>query len=168
MTQVVNHLKTNLVAYLALFVALGGTSFAAVNLPTGSVGSKQLRNGSVTAPKLAKGAVMPANLNATAIAAHIAMWAKISSDGRIVSASPKAAVTPFATPGVERVTWQRAVSSRCLALANAANVAPLTTVGSANVSGPVRHRRSTDYVISTFNGSGSLTPENVDIVVMCP
>ena len=32
---------------LALFVALGGTSYAAVTLERGSVGSRELRNGSV-------------------------------------------------------------------------------------------------------------------------
>jgi hypothetical protein len=43
----------NVVATLALFVALGGASYAAVELPAGSVGSKQLRAGSVTQEKLA-------------------------------------------------------------------------------------------------------------------
>jgi hypothetical protein len=40
------------VAYLALFVALGGTTYAAVNLPANSVGTKQLRDGAVTGSKL--------------------------------------------------------------------------------------------------------------------
>lgn len=40
------------VAYLALFVALGGTTYAAVSLPANSVGTKQLRDGAVTASKL--------------------------------------------------------------------------------------------------------------------
>ena len=44
------------VALAALFVALGGTSVAAVSvLPTGSVGTAQLRNDSVTGAKLAHG-----------------------------------------------------------------------------------------------------------------
>jgi hypothetical protein len=37
----------NVVATLALFIALGGTSYAAVTLPRNSVGSAQLRTGSV-------------------------------------------------------------------------------------------------------------------------
>jgi hypothetical protein len=41
----------NVVATLALFVALGGASYAAVTLPRNSVGSAQLRNGSVTLSK---------------------------------------------------------------------------------------------------------------------
>src|SRR3954451_15061341 len=49
MTQrLFRHMRTHLVAYLALFFALGGTSIAAVNaLPKNSVGSPQIKNGSV-------------------------------------------------------------------------------------------------------------------------
>ncbi len=46
------HLRRNLVAYLALFIALGGSAYAATALPKGSVGAKQLRNGAVTPSKL--------------------------------------------------------------------------------------------------------------------
>ena len=40
------------VASLALAVALGGTSYAAVTLPRNSVGTKQLRNGAVVSSKV--------------------------------------------------------------------------------------------------------------------
>ena len=41
------------VALIALFVALGGTSLAAINaLPKNSVGTKQLKDGAVTAAKM--------------------------------------------------------------------------------------------------------------------
>jgi hypothetical protein len=54
---VLGHVRRNVVAYAALFVALGGTSYAALKLPDNSVGTAQLRNGSVTSSKLAAGAV---------------------------------------------------------------------------------------------------------------
>src|SRR4051794_23322903 len=38
----------NVTATLALFIALGGTSYAVSSLPRNSVGAKQLRKGSVT------------------------------------------------------------------------------------------------------------------------
>jgi len=41
----------NVIASLALFVALGGSSYAAIKLPAGSVGAKQLRTGAVTSAK---------------------------------------------------------------------------------------------------------------------
>jgi hypothetical protein len=43
---------STLVAYVALFVALGGTTYAAVSLPKNSVGTKQLKDGAVTSSKL--------------------------------------------------------------------------------------------------------------------
>jgi len=50
------HLRRNLVAYLALFVALGGTSYAAADrlLPANSVGTRQLRDHAVTKKKIAR------------------------------------------------------------------------------------------------------------------
>jgi hypothetical protein len=40
------------VAYLALFIALGGVSYAALNLPARSVGTKQLKKNAVTSAKV--------------------------------------------------------------------------------------------------------------------
>ena len=51
------HLKANAIAYAALFVALGGTSYAAVKLPAGSVGTKELRSDSVTKSRIHRDAV---------------------------------------------------------------------------------------------------------------
>jgi hypothetical protein len=45
------------VALLALFVALGGTSYAAVKLPANSVGSKQIKKKAVTPAKVAPSTV---------------------------------------------------------------------------------------------------------------
>jgi hypothetical protein len=42
----------NAVATLALFVALGGASYAAIKLPKNSVGTKQIKKNAVTGPKV--------------------------------------------------------------------------------------------------------------------
>jgi hypothetical protein len=42
------------ISLIALFVALGGTTCAATNLPKNSVGAKQLKNAAVTPPKVAR------------------------------------------------------------------------------------------------------------------
>ena len=44
---VTGHMRHNVVAYLALFVALGGTSYAAIRLPANSVGAKQIKKNAV-------------------------------------------------------------------------------------------------------------------------
>jgi hypothetical protein len=55
MTKItINHLRRNAVAYLALFLALGGTSYAVSRPPANSVDTPQLVNGAVTAPKLGR------------------------------------------------------------------------------------------------------------------
>jgi hypothetical protein len=48
---------SNVIATLALFVALGGTGYAAATLRKNSVGTKQLKNGAVTTSKLHQGAI---------------------------------------------------------------------------------------------------------------
>ncbi len=50
------------VAYDALFVALGGTTYAAANIPAGSIGTQKLRNGAVTHAKLHANAVTAINV----------------------------------------------------------------------------------------------------------
>jgi hypothetical protein len=67
------HLQHHFVAYLALFVALGGTSFAAANalVPRNSVGTRQVINGSLLkkdfkAGQLPRGARGPAGLRGAA------------------------------------------------------------------------------------------------------
>jgi hypothetical protein len=47
-----------LVALAALFVALGGTSYAALKLPKGSVGTSQLKKNAVTSPKVKPGSLL--------------------------------------------------------------------------------------------------------------
>jgi len=59
----------NVVATLALFLALGGASFAMLRLPKASVGTAQLRNGAVTAGKLARRAVTSSKLAPGAVTA---------------------------------------------------------------------------------------------------
>jgi hypothetical protein len=46
----------NVVATVALFVALGGVGYAAITLPANSVGTRQLKNGSVTLRKISRAA----------------------------------------------------------------------------------------------------------------
>ncbi len=48
---------------IALFVALGGTSYAATQLPSNSVGSGQIRTGAVTAAKIRNGAISAEKLS---------------------------------------------------------------------------------------------------------
>ena len=56
----------NVTATLALFIALGGVSYAAVKLPANSVGSKQLRANAVTSSKVKNRSLQLADLSSGA------------------------------------------------------------------------------------------------------
>ena len=56
----------NVTASLALFIALGGTSYAVTQLPRDSVGNRQLKAGAVTSSKIRNGAVSRADLATSA------------------------------------------------------------------------------------------------------
>ena len=63
----------NVTATVALVVALGGTSYAAVKLPANSVGSREIRTGAVGNAELKANAVTSAKVrNGTLLAADIA------------------------------------------------------------------------------------------------
>ncbi len=46
-SRLTGHMRHNVVAYLALFIALGGSSYAAIKLPANSVGAKQIKKDAV-------------------------------------------------------------------------------------------------------------------------
>src|SRR4051794_21948862 len=57
----------NVTATIALFIALGGASYAAMKLPKNSIGSKQLKKSSVTTGKIKNGAVTTAKIKNGAV-----------------------------------------------------------------------------------------------------
>lgn len=56
-----------LIAVVALFVALGGTGYAAFSLPRNSVGSTQLKNNAVTTSKIKNRAVTAGKINTSGL-----------------------------------------------------------------------------------------------------
>lgn len=68
MKQLGRHLTfANVVACIALFVALGGASYAAFKLPKNSVGTKQIKNNAITAAKIKNGAVTGGKINVSSL-----------------------------------------------------------------------------------------------------
>ncbi len=55
----------NVIATIALFAALGGTSYAALRLPKNSVGSKQIRKNAVTSAKVKAGSLLTSDFKAS-------------------------------------------------------------------------------------------------------
>lgn len=55
----------NVIATVALFLALGGTSYAALKLPKNSVGSKQLKRNAVTSAKVKAGSLLTSDFRSS-------------------------------------------------------------------------------------------------------
>lgn len=100
---------TFVVSMIALFVALGGTSYAAVTLPKNSVGTKQLKKNAVTAPKIKKGAVTAAKINTKGLTVPTALHAK-SADS---ATSATSAANASAVGGLAASQLQRRVTGTC-------------------------------------------------------
>jgi hypothetical protein len=80
----VRYLQRNGIALLALFVALGGTGYAATGFPANVIGAKQLKRNAVTTPKIKNRAITGAKVAKDAITGtHI----RESSLGKVRSAA---------------------------------------------------------------------------------
>jgi hypothetical protein len=55
------------ISVLALFIALGGTSYAVIKLPAKSVGNRELKNNAVTASKIRNGSIGLADLSSSGV-----------------------------------------------------------------------------------------------------
>jgi hypothetical protein len=154
MTKILGHFKSNVIAYLALFVALGGTSYAAIKIPAGSVGNRQLQNHSVTPIKLARGP----------IAGYMRAYAEISPLGQIIASSPAAKVLVWQPSGPlagGTIQWSQPIPSSCFALATAAPPTPGGASASAQLAGTTKGDALTYVFLSAAN-------QGVTVAVMCP
>lgn len=166
MTKLLTHLKHNVVSYLALFVALGGTSYAAINLPAGSVGSRQLRSGAVTNKKLAKGSVGAANLDRQTVGGYVRAYVQISAVGQILASRPAAKVVVWRTdpnngPG-GLIQWSRPMPASCFALATTNTQAGVVSSASAQLaSGGAKHSAQSTVLLSVAG-------QPVNVAIVCP
>jgi hypothetical protein len=115
----------NVIATMALFIALGGGAYAATQLPKNSVGTKQLKKNSVTAAKIKNGAVTAAKIGGTLSGTQI--------DASSLGPVPKAALATNATTA-----------------ANAGHAATATSAGHATTAGTAAHANT-----ATSSGTAS-------------
>lgn len=165
--RLLSHVRLNAVAYVALFVALSGTSYAALRLAPGSVGSRELRNGAVTMNKLANGSITPIKLRRRFIGGSVRHWARISANGGIEASSSKARIIGAPGQGGYVISWFDTFSSRCAAIA--------TPEGSGLVLGPspgyastrIAGAHSTLVTVDTYNAQGQPSPAAFSVAVIC-
>lgn len=107
---------SNIVATLALFVALGGASYAAVRLPENSVGTAQIRNGAVSRSKLKAGVI-----NTKKLADGAVVGAKVNAS--TLGTVPNAAFAATAQNATTAANAQHAAAADRAAQATAADFA---------------------------------------------
>ncbi len=154
MKRALHHARQNAVAYLALFVALGGTGYAAVNLPTNSVGARQIKNHSIT----------PVKLDPRSIGASVRYWADIEATGRVIASKPRAMTSGWGA-GAGNITWGHRIPSDCYALATADVVGTPGGFQGGSVSTLVDGSRVS---VLTFNPDGAPNAKHVHLAVLCP
>ena len=153
MSKVVRHLKQNVIAYLALFVALGGTSYAAISLPRNSVGAKQLRNHSID----------PIKLDRNVFGGYVRMWARVDANGNLIASEPKASVILWYPTNSQfhggKLHWAAPISQNCFPVTNTE-----TLPGASYASGQLESSKKggTEVLINLAS------PDPVDVAVICP
>ena len=127
MRRLRSHLSyANVMATVAVFVALGGGAYAVSSVPDNSVGTKQLKNSAVTTVKLANGALTATKVKNHSLLAEDfkagqlpgpPLWAVVAASGAEVRGSHVTAVTKLfsgVTAGSYQVTFDRDVASCAL------------------------------------------------------
>lgn len=126
------------ISLIALFVALGGTTYAATSLPKNSVGTKQLRANAVTASKIKKGAVTAA---------------KINTKGLTVPNAGHAATATSADNATTATSATSATNATHAAIADSA-----TNATNATNAGELGGKAASAYALSSLFGTPA--PEN--------
>ncbi len=159
-TSALKHVRQNLVAFVALFVALSGTGWAAINLPAGSVGSRQLRNHSVTPVKFDRGFI-----NGT-----VRAWAVVAPDGAVQAGAgqPSVFVVKVAQ-GSYVITWKtvRTPTFRgCFASGGLTGESGVGGSAEASVV-PNPSKRNGWVDVSTYDSHGQPVPQYFYAALVC-
>jgi len=116
----------NVMATIAVFIAMGGASYAALKIPKNSVGAKQLKKNAVTTAKVKNGAVTGAKINVSTLpevpratrADHAVSAETATGAGTAINATNAANAQP--------VAFARVSSDGVLDRANSNNVSKVT------------------------------------------
>jgi hypothetical protein len=178
MNRLITHLRANLVGWVALFVALGGTGYAAIRIPRNSVGAAQIRNRSIT----------PVKFNPSAIGGSVRAWAIIRADGSVIASAGKPTVqVSDGAPGAYGIQWGVSLPKTCATVAtiDARSPAPTETVPlpggttqgvvagyvsqvhTQTVTRTTKPRRVAATGLVTLNQVGQPTALAFDVAVIC-
>lgn len=93
----------NIVSMLALFIALGGVSWAAATLPKNSVGSKQIKKNAVTNAKIKRNAITGSKVKSNTLGGSDINESSLAQVPNAASADSASSVTSDIPPVLKRV-----------------------------------------------------------------
>jgi hypothetical protein len=162
MNKALSFMRGNAIAIAALFIALGGTSYAVVSVPAGSVGSKQLRNGAIT----------PVKLNPGLIGGSVRAWVDVASNGKLLAGHGFRSVSSGDNLGGYDAYLTVQNVKGCAAFASVIlQQSPLPATGGPGYANAVLVRRLPNVPyevgVDTYNAAGQRTPQGFVAEVLC-
>ena len=176
--RIVGHLGRNAVAYAALAIALGGTSYAAVSLPANSVGTLQLKANAVISTKVKNGSLLRSDFKAGQVPrgptgpkgptgpggpAATKLWAVIDATGNLARGLGTVS-TSHAGTGAYNVIFNQDVNS-CAYLAVIGPAGTGTAAGVADVAS--LNGNTKGVYVETRNSTGALTDLPFHLAILC-
>ncbi len=152
--KIATYLRQNAIALLALFVALGGTSYAAF-----TISGSQIRNHSINAVKL----------NRRSISGSVKAWVNVQGTPRgLVVAGSSSPVRLEANTEGEDIFWRRQrFSAKCGALVTP-QIGGAVGLSGYVTSAPSLEGRSPRLSIIGHAASGPDRPQPVFVAIVCP
>ena len=150
--KILAYVRRNAIALLALFVALGGTSYAAL-----TINGSQIRNKSIGAVKF----------DPRSVAASIKAWAIVNAGSDSASASASSSqVRVRAIGSGEVITWNHVrFGSKCMAFATTQPVASRGPFGSVTAQ---FDRSAGVLTLYGFGPDQNGRPQSAYVMIVCP
>jgi hypothetical protein len=152
------------VSVVALLVALGGTSYAALDLPRNSVGTKQIINGAVTAKKIRNRAVTAPKIDTSGLTVPNALHSS-NADAAVTAmtatSASHASTADSATTATTATNAEALGGSPPSAFELAANIKTAVIMNNGTTAAVVR---GNDRAVADRSGAGLVNiffPENV-------
>lgn len=153
MPRLLNHVRQNLIGYLALFIALGGTGYAATN------STHQARARIDAAPR-----------SSTKPGGYILAWAHIAAGGQVQGGSAGVKLRGSAG-GAYQVTWRRLrIPGSCGVVVSPGykGSAGMPRTATAVIERPVPvHGLSSLVGVQTFNAQSKGAPAPFTVEIIC-
>lgn len=151
MRRLFQHVRRHAVGYVALVIALGGTSYAAIELPNHSVN--------------------PATLNPHAIGGYVRAWASVNANGRMSASGGgvRVLVDSAVAPGHYIIDWRPRPITHCTSVGSV----DLRGAGGAAVPGYVvtqsgaSRGRGEQTAVQSYNAQGQPAALAFDVELLC-